>query len=411
MVAVPALLLLAKLVVDLLARWRNVQLVSVATSVSVALVAVMLLMTEWDSTATQVMRLERERGVGDGLWGYFDLFFILVAPFAVLLVCSVGAVVAAMLLGKSTRRVLSRTIPVAAVGVTAALLLLTAFGVVRAHTWESIDSRIAALLARAVPASPDYEARSLRPFHVSVAAGEHRTTAGDLTVVYDCDFSQCQIGIVDDPAAPRSIPAITKDAPRVAHATELVLIRDALDLALIRATELRPMFSVGRPAVDLLAFRHVEGRWQSEPFRPGFVTGRASPPLPWIVLGCAGLLLTALPWMARLRAARRGRRLARAAAGTLSEDGWVLFPQGPAARVMGAPSVPPGPVLVLDGPANGGPYPNGLALPADALVAGTHEVYAEATEREVLKLEAMALAIASLATTPLAAAAMAGLVW
>ncbi len=91
-------------------------------------------------------------------------------------------------------------------------------------------------------------------------------------------------------------------------------------------------------------------------------------------------------------------------------DGWVSFPDGPAVRVEGLTSVPPGPVLAPERTSNGGPYRDASLL-AENLVAGTHAEHAAATQWEVLRHEATVLAIASLAAAPLVAAGLVGLVW
>ncbi len=404
-VVAPTLVLASKLAVDRLAHWGRAPPLSIVTSLSTMLAAGLLCWSTWNSVVNEILSLEKvfllDRRLVD-----------LVTLMAFFPVSALGVINTARLFRSAWFRSATRlpgsgrALQVIALCGTGTLCLLVALGTLRACEVRDLDVRLRDMRSSGV--TIDLDGRPGPRRRGAHEAKDYRHTAGDVTVVQECEHDWCHLGIVSGADAPGSSGEIDESAPHVENDSTLFVTHEDPDVVVVHAW-LEPFAS--EATATIVAFKRAGDCWRAEAFGPGVVTRRASPPVPWIGCGLVGALLTLWPWGARRRAVHRGRLLASARAGTLSAEGWITVGEGPAVRVRGALAAPPGPVLVLAIPSNAGAYRDGLVVSAGDLVAGTHAEHAEATAREVHRHEAMVLAIACLAGAPLAAAAILGLLW
>ncbi len=330
-----------------------------------------------------------------------------------------AGVFAGVLLHRYARRTLlaggARAVAVVATGV---LALLVAASGIRAARMPSIDRYLSELerigqippLEGIWPANY-HPANSLPCEGGHPAAGDHQGLAGELVVRRTCDDrGSCRVGLSEAGRAADALEVVAQDAPTVRWCNALALLRDRrTGLVLLSMGSDDP--SLGTPVRAVGWFRYDGARWRPANLPPGDLAQRASAPHPWIAGGVLGLLLAAVGWARRLRAARRGRALATARVGVLGRDGWISFGGEVTVRVDPELGLPEGHVLVMEGTSTGTPYRHGLRPGRNEVVPGTHSEHAEAVARELLDDDAAVSAVALLAAAPLVAAAVAGLVW
>jgi hypothetical protein len=306
-VMAPALLLVAKGMVDRLARWGSAPLLPVATSAALVVAGAMLSLATWDALATQVTTLATERSFGALLWGPLGVLAVAVAPLSLLPACAGAVRLAAAALETPVRPGVARACAILAVAATVAVGSLSAQAAARAAGHDRIDAVVAALHAEGMPVwLSSAQHPPFRPPVVDVPPEVHRTTIGALIVVHDCDgHGMCRLGVVDAPGAepaPELGPAVRDDAA-------LLVMPAGPGALLVQATWRDTPGFFTRPTVEVSAFRRDGARWRPERFATASVTGRAGAPSPYLVCGLLGAALTGLLHLARRRLGEAEQRV------------------------------------------------------------------------------------------------------
>lgn len=249
-------------------------------------------------------------------------------------------------------------------GVAASVLtVLSLVAVFRGATRPSVDEYVARLKAQSTGTSEPSLPHCIRSSMPLRPVETHLRQEGDLVLASRCvEYWDCDVGIVGADEA-----RLGEEAPlpfTVPYCAKLSLQRISPDFVRVRATWQTSRFYDSVTSRDAL-FHRVGGHWvpakdtKAPPSDSGAITaGKASPPRAWTAWGLLGLLFTALALMERRRAIFR----VTAARAAEAED--VISAQEPST-----------------------------------------------IEDDVVRYEAWALAVASLAAAPLVGAALAGLVF
>lgn len=401
-----ALLLVLKLGVDRMARWAAPSQGVVATSLSAAgLAPLFVVCALWAMSDPLVASSWR--------CGTPEMEALAGAPVLFFLSGSLGTLLSLGVLGGGRGEVFRPLIRGTALAATIAAGALVSLSVVRAARKPDIDLYIDSLPVMAtLPPLGEAEMQESIRMKDEPPIPVHTDVIGDLAVYRACQVDHCGVAVGDAGGARTSVPQEqlrSFDKPtgapisvRLDEAHHFIVLERPGRIAFGR----RPYFP------DPYSSMEVESAlWPTVDIGVRDVADSASPPLGWIVCGCAGLLAACGLLFANALRSRRSRAVLAGAAGVLGENGWVHFEDGrAAARVDPGAGIATGPVLVLKDTAGPAAYRESDLLGASHLVAGTREEWAERAAARAADLHAWAIATAMLGTAPLLAATTAGLV-
>lgn len=262
-----------------------------------------------------------------------------------------------------------------------------------------------------------------QPMITEYRAGPHgrrENVIGDLRVLQSCAKEGCRLALAPSAEDPPPWDSITEASPLQRWNEALRFTRDPSGEVLF-LDKPEPHFepylvgsggdAAGRSKPEPhREFHLVGGRWEAVELSPLRVAAKTSAPSAWLWTGLAGLAVVGALVAARRRVASRRQVLKAARAGTLSKDGRVTFEDGSVIRVDPPPAIAPGPVLVLRD-LSSSTYRHNDALAGKDIRAGTLEKHLTKLRFDVLRCEAAAAAVASLAAAPLVGAATVGLVF
>lgn len=238
---------------------------------------------------------------------------------------------------------------------TSLLAALSLLGAVRAVTRPTVEWQLMGMMSRSETPSPPPGCR--RSVGGSTPRQDTVRAEGDLVVLSRCvAFASCSIGVFASDSRPAA--GERADLPfTVPDCSALEVTRLSPDLVLLRAAFQESRFYDSAVTQDAL-FRRRGDRWVIS-YDEDLVAGKAGPPRSWVACGMVGLALAIAAWRRRAQARRRWRSQEHAEP-----------PQPFSADIVSGPDA-----------------------------------------EEITRWEAWALAISCLAAAPLAAAAMAGLVF